>query len=65
MAKKKQKKFTVIVKVVVETELDIAADSYEEALAKAGEYTVKDVVEFDTPFNDGNIAIGGVYSPNY
>ncbi len=61
---KKNKEFNVILKVVVETEISISADSYENALIKARELGVKDVVEFDTSFNDGSIEIGGIYDQN-
>lgn len=61
---KKNKKFNVIVKVSVETELEISAESYEQALEKAREYNVKDVVDFNTPFNDGNISVSGIYDPS-
>lgn len=61
---KKNKEFNVILKVVVETEISISADSYENALIKARELGVKDVVEFDTSFNDGSIEISGIYDQN-
>lgn len=62
MAKKKT--FHVIVRVEIETELEVQGENYEEALTKARELKAKDVVEFDTPFNDGGIVISGIYDPN-
>lgn len=61
---KKNKTFNVTVKVTVETVIDISAESYEQALEKAREYSVKDVVDFDTDYNDGSIEISGIYDPN-
>lgn len=64
MAKKKNSTYDVLVNVRVETSITVAADSYEEALAKARDLKVKDVVELDTDFNDGDIAIVGVFNNN-
>lgn len=64
MTKKKNKTFNVSLKVIVETDLEISAESFEEALAKAREFGVKDVVEFDSSFNDGSVAVMGVYNFN-
>lgn len=61
MSKKRHKKYTVYFKVKVETPVEIIADTYEEAIAKAREFQVKDVVEFDTEFTDGEIRIAGVF----
>ena len=61
MKQPKKTKYTVLVKVMVETELLISAESFEEALADAKTYDVKDVVEFHTPYNDGSIEVVGVY----
>jgi sugar/nucleoside kinase (ribokinase family) len=58
--KTKKERYEVYVKVIVETSLNISADSFEEAIAKAKEYGVKDVVDFDTAYNDGSIEIIGV-----
>lgn len=59
MAKKHN--YNVFVKVELETEISISAESFEEALTKARELKTKDVVEFDTPHNDSNVEIVGVY----
>lgn len=60
MAKTKNKKFTAIMKVEVETEVEIFAENYEQAIAKARELNVRDVVDFDTSYNDGKIEISGI-----
>ena len=59
---KRNKEYTVNVKVTVDTNVTINAPSYEEALVKARELGVKDVVEFDTDFNDGSIAVTGIWN---
>lgn len=58
----KYKTYTIQLKVMVDTCLDIKADSYEDAIKKAREIGVKDVVDFDTDYNDGSIAVVGVYN---
>lgn len=57
----KQKVYNVSVKVKVDTILEIKAASFEEALQKAAGYGVKDVVEFDTDYCDGEIEVTGVF----
>lgn len=64
VSKKKNKMYQVYFNVNVETVVEISAQSYEEALSKAREYDVKDIVEFDTVFNDGSVQVVGVYNPN-
>lgn len=60
--KKRQKSYQVNVQVEVHTEIEVKAESYEEALEKARELGVKDVVDFDTSFNDGNVRVTGVWN---
>lgn len=57
---KARKTFDVWVKVTVETVIPIKAETFEEALAEARTYGVRDVVSFDTDFNDGGIEVTGV-----
>lgn len=59
---KKLKTYTVSLRIVVETNIEVPAENYEQAISKAREIKVKDVVEFDTDFNDGNIAILGIFN---
>lgn len=59
---KKSKTYEVQVKVMVDTTVLVSANTYEDAIAKARDLGVKDIVEFDTDFNDGNIAILGIYN---
>lgn len=61
--KKKNKDYEVYLKVMVETSLEVSAESYEAALEKARNFGVKDVVEFDSPYNDGSISVIGIYNP--
>lgn len=56
----KKSRFTVYVTVTVETELDIRAETFEEALEIAKGYEVKEVVDFNTPHNDSSIKVRGV-----
>jgi hypothetical protein len=58
----RNKSYSISLKVVVDTDIEIKAKSYEEALEKARQIKVRDVVEFDTCFNDGSVSITGVYN---
>lgn len=58
---KKLKEYFVSVKVLVDTTVTVRAESFEDALIKGRELDVKDVVEFDTDYNDGSIEVSGVY----
>lgn len=57
----KNKIYNVMVSVKVDTAIEVKASSFEEALERVRDYKVKDVVEFDTDFIDGDIKITGVY----
>lgn len=59
---KKNKTFTVMLKVVLDTDVEISAESFEEALAKARELKTTDIVEFTGGHNDSSIEVNGVYS---
>lgn len=59
---KKNSTYRVFVKVELETEIDVSAVSFEEALIKARELGTMDVVSFDTPHNDSKVKIVGVYT---
>ena len=61
MAVKKQKTFTVHFDLKLVTTLDLRADSLEEAIAKAREYGVKDLVEFESDYIDGEVEVTGVF----
>ena len=61
MAVKKQKTFTVQFDLKLVTTLDLRADSLEEAITKAREYSVKDLVEFDSDYIDGEVEVTGVF----
>ncbi|HKZ41351.1 MAG TPA: hypothetical protein VJ044_10345 [Candidatus Hodarchaeales archaeon] len=61
MAVKKQKTFTVQFDLKLVTTLDLRADSLEEAIAKAREYGVKDLVEFESDYIDGEVEVTGVF----
>ena len=62
MSKAKKKSYTVYFKLNIEIDLDVSAESYEMALEKARGYMVKDLVDFDHNFNDGSVAVIGVYN---
>jgi hypothetical protein len=57
MKKTVKQTYNVQVRVEVYTDLQVEADSYEEALALARKISVKDVVSFETPYVDGSIAV--------
>jgi len=57
----KNRTYAVTFKVVVETPVDIGAQSFEEAIQKARTYEVKDIVDFNTDFIDGDISITSVW----
>lgn len=56
----RRKRFTVYVEVVVRTEIEVLAETMPEALERAKEYEVTDIVDFDTPHNDSEIKVTGV-----
>lgn len=58
---KKNTNYTVLVKVELETELQISAQSFEEALNKARELQTVDIVSFDTSHNDSSVEVVGVF----
>lgn len=60
--KKNNKQYEISFKVIVDTTIQISAESYEQALTKAREYSVRDLVAFDTGFNDGSVAVTGVFN---
>jgi hypothetical protein len=58
---KKNKTYTVMIKVMLRTDVEISAETFEEALAKARELKTPDVVQFDGSHNDSEIEVEGVY----
>ena len=58
---KKNKDFIIAVKVILDTTVEIKAESLEEALKQGRELGLRDVVEFDGDFNDGSIEVTGVF----
>ena len=60
--KKKNKSYTVYFKLNIELDTEISAASYEDAIQKARGYDIKDLIDFDHSFNDGSIAVTGVYN---
>lgn len=57
----KLKKYTVSVRVDLETTVDISAESLEDAVVKARELNMHDVVSFDGDYCDGCLKIHGVW----
>ena len=60
--KKKLNQYSVMVKVVLETEVEVSAESLVDALEKTKDLTVVDVVDFKTPHNDSEIKVTGVFA---
>lgn len=60
-SKKKKQTFHVTVKVVVETSIEVPADTLEEAIQMGREFDVKDVAKFDTDYIDGSIEVIGAF----
>lgn len=58
----KKKTFSVTFNVEVHTSIEIQADSFEEALTKARTYEVKDIVDFDTDFIDGQVKVTTIWN---
>lgn len=58
---KKNHTYTVFVKVELETEVSVSAESFEEALSKARELKTTDIVSFDTSHNDSSVQVVGVF----
>lgn len=59
--KKKLKTFTVQVKLDLFLDVDVKAETLEEALAAGKALDVRDVVEFDVGYHDGEITVVGVF----
>ena len=58
---KKRRTFAVGLGIRIWTEIEVEASTYEEALEKARKLELKDIVDFDTPFNDGGMDIISLY----
>lgn len=59
---KKNKTYIIMIDVKLSTDLEISADSFEEALEKAREFKTTDIIEFTGGHNDSEVKITGVYS---
>jgi hypothetical protein len=57
----KNKVFTVAVKVVLDTDVEISAATFEDALEKARELSITDIVDFDGSHIDSNVDITGIF----
>ena len=62
MSKKSEarQRFVAMVKVTIDTMVPLRAKSFEDAIVEARALKEKDVVEFDTDFNDGSIEVSGI-----
>lgn len=58
----RKKNYTAYFKVVVDLSIEITAESYEQALEKARKINVRDMVDFDADYEDGSIAVTGMYN---
>ena len=54
-------RFGHMVKVTIFTTVSLQAKSYEEAIAEARQIKERDVVSFNTDFNDGSIDISAIF----
>lgn len=61
MSKKKLKTFNAQFKIDVFTDIQIEAENLEDAVAKAREYGVTDVIEIPGGHIDSEINLTGVY----
>lgn len=57
----KLKTYQVMVHVNLDTVVEVKAESLEDAIARGREFKMKDVVDFDTDWVDGDITVNGVY----
>lgn len=58
---KKNKTYTVMLDIKLSTDVEISAESFEEALSKARELKTLDVVTFDGNHNDSEVKVTGVF----
>jgi hypothetical protein len=56
----KLKTFTITARVVVISDVEIEADSYEAAVVKAKDLEVTDLVTVDGSYNEGSIRIASI-----
>lgn len=61
MKKAKKKTFNIQVQVNVMTDITVTADSMEEALEFGRSQGVRDVVDFEGDYIDGDIKVTGVF----
>lgn len=62
MSKKKYKTYTVCLKIDLMTDVEISAESLEDALIKARNLKTTDVIEFEGNHNDSEIQVTGVFN---
>lgn len=62
MSSKKLKEFNVQVKVDLTTDVTIRAENMADALARAGELDMSDVVEFSGDYIDGSVKVTGLFT---
>jgi hypothetical protein len=62
-AAKKQQSYTVQARIVVEGDLEVRAESLDEALAKAKELKLDDFITVTGGHNDSSLRITGVFGP--
>jgi hypothetical protein len=58
--KKTREQFDAFVRVTVETTVRPSAKTFEEAIAEAKTLRERDVMSFDTDFNDGSIEVTAI-----
>ena len=58
---KKNKTFTVMLKVVLDTDVEISAETFEDALSKARQLMTTDIVSFEGGHNNSTVQVTGVF----
>lgn len=58
---KKYKNYIVMTKITLDTDLEISAESLEDALTKSKEFDIHSFVDMHGNYNDGSCRITGVF----
>jgi hypothetical protein len=61
MAKGKRKTYTIMARLVLDVDVEVSAESLDEALAKSKDLDVHDFADIKGGYNDGSMNITGVF----